>query len=160
MLFLLSSALFHKGCPSGRLAFVSPIRFTQPTPTSDPAQICNESSLPCSSGEEGVDGGGLRKEFFELTVRELARPDFGMFMLNPETRMQWISEASMESEAEWLLVGVIVGLAIYNGCAHSDRRWAPPPYPAPTLRFHPISAPCPLSVSALSTDIRPPAVSS
>lgn len=78
-------------------------------------------------GEEGVDGGGLRKEFFELLVRELSRPEYGMFTVNPETRLQWLSEASMESEAEWLLVGVIIGLAIYNGCGA----------PTPPTPFHP-----------------------
>lgn len=31
-------------------------------------------------GEEGVDEGGVQKEFFQLLVRECFNPEFGMFM--------------------------------------------------------------------------------
>jgi ubiquitin-protein ligase E3 A len=31
-------------------------------------------------GEEGVDEGGLQKEFFQLLVRECFNPEFGMFV--------------------------------------------------------------------------------
>ena len=31
------------------------------------------------AGEEGMDEGGVRKEFFMLLIREILNPDFGMF---------------------------------------------------------------------------------
>ena len=38
------------------------------------------------AGEEGVDAGGLTKEFFALLIERLFDPQFGMFVLNEETR--------------------------------------------------------------------------
>lgn len=31
-------------------------------------------------GEEGVDEGGVQKEFFQLLVRQCFNPEFGMFV--------------------------------------------------------------------------------
>ena len=47
--------------------------------------------MPCVSacacaGEEGVDAGGLTKEFFALLIERLFDPLYGMFVLNDETR--------------------------------------------------------------------------
>eukprot|EP00252_Welwitschia_mirabilis_P019840 TRINITY_DN4700_c0_g3_i1.p1 TRINITY_DN4700_c0_g3~~TRINITY_DN4700_c0_g3_i1.p1 ORF type:complete len:824 (-),score=153.30 TRINITY_DN4700_c0_g3_i1:15-2159(-) len=66
-------------------------------------------------GEEGVDQGGITKEFFQLLVRELFNVDYGMFVYNEDTRHYWFNHNSMESEHEYWLVGAILGLAIYNG---------------------------------------------
>ena len=41
--------------------------------------------------------------------------DFGMFTYIDETRCMWINGSSLESEMEFELVGVVLGLAIYNG---------------------------------------------
>lgn len=41
--------------------------------------------------------------------------DFGMFTYLEETRSVWIKGSSLESEMEFGLVGIILGLAIYNG---------------------------------------------
>ena len=30
-------------------------------------------------GEEGVDAGGVRKEYFQVMMRELLDPNYGMF---------------------------------------------------------------------------------
>lgn len=32
-------------------------------------------------GEEGIDEGGVSKEFFQLVIEELFNPDFGNFIL-------------------------------------------------------------------------------
>eukprot|EP00339_Tiarina_fusa_P022530 CAMPEP_0117061504 /NCGR_PEP_ID=MMETSP0472-20121206/42813_1 /TAXON_ID=693140 ORGANISM="Tiarina fusus, Strain LIS" /NCGR_SAMPLE_ID=MMETSP0472 /ASSEMBLY_ACC=CAM_ASM_000603 /LENGTH=359 /DNA_ID=CAMNT_0004780197 /DNA_START=1077 /DNA_END=2156 /DNA_ORIENTATION=+ len=65
-------------------------------------------------GEEGIDEGGVQKEFFQLIVRELFDANFGMFTLNKETNCYWLSHTS-EDTKEFLLIGLILGLAIYNG---------------------------------------------
>ncbi|OMJ21614.1 putative E3 ubiquitin-protein ligase HERC4 [Smittium culicis] len=68
-------------------------------------------------GEDGVDAGGLTKEFFMLIVRELTDPMHGMYTFDPEskTRAMWFNPASFETSDHYFLSGVIVGLAIYNG---------------------------------------------
>eukprot|EP00850_Spirogloea_muscicola_P003742 SM000015S01242 [mRNA] locus=s15:773139:784742:- [translate_table: standard] len=66
-------------------------------------------------GEEAVDEGGVAKEFFQLLVRDLFNVGYGMFTYNDATRTFWFSQTSMESELEYNLVGIIMGLAIYNG---------------------------------------------
>jgi len=65
-------------------------------------------------GEKGIDAGGLRKEFFQLIIAELFDPRFGMFLLNEETRTLRFNPDSMESTFEFELLGVLLGIAIYN----------------------------------------------
>lgn len=130
-------------------------------------------------GEEGVDDGGLRKEFFQLLTQQILSPNYseyilrcvrqretcaildgvlwhivivpstpegssrqvqapsfrsarallckvtpkdshiallaGMFAYQPETRTYYLSPVTLESETEFLLVGIAISLAIYNG---------------------------------------------
>ncbi|XP_054709965.1 ubiquitin-protein ligase E3A-like [Uloborus diversus] len=65
-------------------------------------------------GEQGIDEGGVSKEFFQLVVEEIFNPDFAMFTLNPDTQMYWFNPTSFESDAQFTLIGIILGLAIYN----------------------------------------------
>jgi len=65
-------------------------------------------------GEDGVDAGGVKQEFFQLIVREIFDPKYGMFTYNEETNLFWFNSHSLESEQEYHLIGMIVGLAIYN----------------------------------------------
>eukprot|EP00792_Barthelona_sp_PAP020_P005905 TRINITY_DN2844_c0_g1_i2.p1 TRINITY_DN2844_c0_g1~~TRINITY_DN2844_c0_g1_i2.p1 ORF type:complete len:761 (-),score=199.75 TRINITY_DN2844_c0_g1_i2:2181-4463(-) len=65
-------------------------------------------------GEPGRDEGGLTKEFFQLICRDLFRPEYGMFVYNEETRQYWISQYSLDNLLEYELIGVVLGLAIYN----------------------------------------------
>jgi ubiquitin-protein ligase E3 A len=65
-------------------------------------------------GEEGVDEGGVQKEFFQLIVKQIFDVNFGMFELNPETRTFWFSTNSFENDEQFRLIGIIIGLAIYN----------------------------------------------
>ena len=53
--------------------------------------------------------------FQTLQVSEIFRPDFGMFEYHEEMRDFWFSPASLESSVEFQLVGIVLGLAIYNG---------------------------------------------
>lgn len=64
-------------------------------------------------GEDGIDAGGVQKEFFQLIVKEIFNPDFGMWTLDPETRNYYFSTTSQELR-EFELIGTILGLAIYN----------------------------------------------
>ncbi|KAL3132600.1 hypothetical protein ABBQ32_009129 [Trebouxia sp. C0010 RCD-2024] len=65
-------------------------------------------------GEDGIDAGGVKKEFFQLLVTELLCPDYGMLIFQSETRTYWFNPSSLEDEDEFMLVGLVLGLAIYN----------------------------------------------
>ncbi|XP_013882444.1 ubiquitin-protein ligase E3A, partial [Austrofundulus limnaeus] len=49
-------------------------------------------------GEQGVDEGGVSKEFFQLVVEEIFNPDIGMFTYDERTRMFWFNSSSFENE--------------------------------------------------------------
>lgn len=34
-------------------------------------------------GEDGIDAGGVKKEFFQLLMTELLSPDYGMLVFQP-----------------------------------------------------------------------------
>ncbi|MGH0152370.1 UNVERIFIED_CONTAM: hypothetical protein FKN15_058286 [Acipenser sinensis] len=65
-------------------------------------------------GEEAVDAGGVRKEFFLLIMRELLDPKYGMFRYYEDSRLIWFSDKTFEDIDLFNLIGVICGLAIYN----------------------------------------------
>ncbi|CAN7998182.1 unnamed protein product [Ixodes hexagonus] len=65
-------------------------------------------------GEQGIDEGGVSKEFFQLVVEEIFNPDIAMFTLNADTQTYWFNPTSFESDAQFKLIGIILGLAIYN----------------------------------------------
>ncbi|XP_038060442.1 probable E3 ubiquitin-protein ligase HERC4 [Patiria miniata] len=66
------------------------------------------------TGEEGIDAGGVKKEFFMLVLREILSPKFGMFRHYKGTETIWFNSKSFEDGEMFRLVGIIVGLAIYN----------------------------------------------
>ena len=66
------------------------------------------------SGEEGVDEGGVRKEFFQLIVKELFDPEFSMFKYYENQRFFWFNPDTIESNLNFELIGMILGMAIYN----------------------------------------------
>uniref|UniRef100_A0A8B9L1B3 HECT and RLD domain containing E3 ubiquitin protein ligase 4 n=1 Tax=Astyanax mexicanus TaxID=7994 RepID=A0A8B9L1B3_ASTMX len=65
-------------------------------------------------GEEAVDAGGVRKEFFLLIMKELLDPKYGMFRYYEESRLIWFADKTFEEVDLFHLIGVICGLAIYN----------------------------------------------
>ena len=80
-------------------------------------------------GEPGIDAGGLTKEWFLLLVRELFSPHYGscltftrltydvilgMFTYEEEANTVWFNPASFEASDQYYLIGVVIGLAIYN----------------------------------------------
>nr|UUF95670.1 ubiquitin E3 ligase [Laodelphax striatellus] len=65
-------------------------------------------------GEQGIDEGGVSKEFFQLIVEEIFNPDFSMFTYQQDSRTVWFNTSSFESNAQFTLIGIVLGLAIYN----------------------------------------------
>lgn len=66
-------------------------------------------------GEEGVDEGGLSKEFFTLVIAEIFKPEYGMFYLNSENDYYFFNRVQFQdTEKEYMLIGMLLGLAIYN----------------------------------------------
>ncbi|KAL4869137.1 hypothetical protein BDV12DRAFT_86884 [Aspergillus spectabilis] len=65
-------------------------------------------------GEEGVDAGGLRKEWFLLLVREVFDPNHGLFLYDEDSQYCYFNPLCLESSEQFFLVGVLLGLAIYN----------------------------------------------
>lgn len=66
------------------------------------------------NGEQGVDEGGVKKEFFMLLVRQLFDPNYGMFNYNHKKHFFWFNLFSFESISKFELIGILFGLAIYN----------------------------------------------
>ena len=65
------------------------------------------------AGEEGIDAGGVKREFFALIFRQLMSPDFGMF--REEGRLAWFNGETLEPPINFELVGCLCGMAAYNG---------------------------------------------
>ncbi|KAL7937462.1 HECT domain-containing protein [Trichoderma chlorosporum] len=65
-------------------------------------------------GEEGIDAGGLRKEWFLLLIREVFNPDYGMFIYDDDSQYCYFNPNSFEPSDQFFLVGIVMGLAIYN----------------------------------------------
>ena len=55
--------------------------------------------------EEAEDAGGVTKEFFLLLLREILRPDYGMFQEYEETNTVWFRSSSFEEVSYFFLVG-------------------------------------------------------
>ncbi|KAJ8399606.1 hypothetical protein AAFF_G00410170 [Aldrovandia affinis] len=67
-------------------------------------------------GEQGIDEGGVSKEFFQLVVEEIFNPDIGMFTYDETTKLFWFNPSSLETVGQFTLIGIVLGLAIYNNC--------------------------------------------
>ena len=65
--------------------------------------------------EEAEDEGGVRKEFFMLVTRKLFNANYGMFKYNEKSRLFWFNLNSFEEKIKFELIGIILGLALFNG---------------------------------------------
>jgi hypothetical protein len=65
-------------------------------------------------GEEGVDEGGVQKEFFQILVEQIYKEDYGMFERIDESRNFWFNKNSFEANLQFELFGSVLGLAMYN----------------------------------------------
>ncbi|KAI1147612.1 HECT-domain-containing protein [Nemania diffusa] len=98
-------------------------------------------------GEEGVDGGGLRKEWFLLLVREVFNPDHGLFVYDEDSQFCYFNPNTFETSDQYFLVGVVLGLAIYNSTILDV---AFPPF-----AFRKLLAAAPSPSSGISSHLRP-----
>lgn len=66
-------------------------------------------------GEHGLDMGGLTKEWFLLLIRQIFSPDYGMFVYYDSPNLFWFNGISTDNNLrEFHLVGILMGLAVYN----------------------------------------------
>ncbi|KAJ2850501.1 hypothetical protein IWW36_001817 [Coemansia brasiliensis] len=66
------------------------------------------------SGEDGVDMGGVQKELFAVLIPRLLNPEHGLFELT-EGGFLWPNAASPCELSDFEAVGVLLGLAFFNG---------------------------------------------
>lgn len=66
-------------------------------------------------GEVGMDQGGVQKEFFGVLFEQLASPGVGLFTQDETTRLCWIRAVLTYDVRMYEMVGVMMGLSIYNG---------------------------------------------
>ena len=65
--------------------------------------------------EPGIDEGGLTKEFFQLTMRNLFSEQFGMFKHNEDSQLYWFNGKTLEMPIYFELLGALLGLVLHNG---------------------------------------------
>ncbi|KAF2223794.1 hypothetical protein BDZ85DRAFT_262185 [Elsinoe ampelina] len=71
--------------------------------------------LGSDEGEIGHDLGGVQIEFFNLLCRELFEGGRPIFTTDESTQLSWFAVGSLEPLYRYELIGVLFGLAIYNG---------------------------------------------
>jgi alpha-tubulin suppressor-like RCC1 family protein len=82
--------------------------------SSSPGQL-RKSLKIVFKGEDGVDAGGVRKEFFQLLVAQLFDVNTGMWSMNfGDGNHAWFNSDCTWNYDGYYLVGVLVGLALYN----------------------------------------------
>ncbi len=65
-------------------------------------------------GEEGIDEGGVQKEFMQVVTRQLLDAQFGMFKINEDSNLMYFNQHTFEIGLEFELIGTLLGVAIYN----------------------------------------------
>jgi len=65
-------------------------------------------------GEEGVDAGGVTKEFFQLLSEDLFEPTSGLWTTKYGDEINWFSSDNTWDIKSYELVGILFGLALYN----------------------------------------------
>jgi hypothetical protein len=65
-------------------------------------------------GEEGLDAGGVTKEFFQLLSEELFDVTSGLWTTKYGDEINWFSSDNTWDIKGYELVGVLFGLALYN----------------------------------------------
>ena len=68
-------------------------------------------------GEQGVDAGGVRKEFFQLIVKQIFDPSYAMFNYNEETRTYWFNADTFEPRPRTCSIQLSnIGYSFPKGC--------------------------------------------
>ena len=58
----------------------------------------------------------MTKEFFQILIHNLFNENYGMFIYRQQTRTFWFNMLAQGLEPEFELVGIVIGLAVYNQC--------------------------------------------
>ncbi|KAF9128724.1 hypothetical protein BGW39_004819, partial [Mortierella sp. 14UC] len=70
-------------------------------------------------GEEGVDGGGVTREWFQVLARQMFNPDYAMFKTSAADKLTYQPNRASWVNSDHLLffkfVGRVIGKAIYDG---------------------------------------------
>jgi ubiquitin-protein ligase E3 A len=64
--------------------------------------------------EQGIDQGGVSKEFFQLAIDELLNKGYTFFTYDETSHYYWFTPCTIETEKEFRLIGFLFGIAIYN----------------------------------------------
>ncbi|CAK90602.1 unnamed protein product (macronuclear) [Paramecium tetraurelia] len=65
-------------------------------------------------GEQGIDQGGLTREFFSILTQKLFDVQFTMFVTRNNNTVLWFNKHHMEMPIKYELIGMLLGLALYN----------------------------------------------
>uniref|UniRef100_A0A0N4ZV23 HECT-type E3 ubiquitin transferase n=1 Tax=Parastrongyloides trichosuri TaxID=131310 RepID=A0A0N4ZV23_PARTI len=65
-------------------------------------------------GEEGIDEGGLSKEFYQIITKKIFDPDYGMFIFNKDSGTYWFNPQCTYCDMEYVLIGLMIAMALYN----------------------------------------------
>jgi len=63
--------------------------------------------------EQGIDQGGVSREFFYLLINQIFSPDYGLFQLI-HGNYYWFSFTPLENPISYVMLGTVISLAIYN----------------------------------------------
>lgn len=69
-------------------------------------------------GEEGIDEGGVQKEFFQLITTQMFDASYGMFTHDQKLGLTWFAPSEnidKDATKEFQMLGTLIALAIYNG---------------------------------------------
>ena len=66
-------------------------------------------------GEDGIDAGGVTREFFQLLSAQLFDVNSGMWSTRFGEQITWFNSDCTWNDEGYYLVGILVGLAVYNG---------------------------------------------
>ncbi len=62
-----------------------------------------------------MDEGGVKKEFFQLIMKQILDVNYCMFEYVKNETILWFDKHPLECGLNFELVGMILGLSIYNG---------------------------------------------
>eukprot|EP01129_Flabellula_baltica_P001701 TRINITY_DN11637_c0_g1_i1.p1 TRINITY_DN11637_c0_g1~~TRINITY_DN11637_c0_g1_i1.p1 ORF type:complete len:421 (+),score=88.38 TRINITY_DN11637_c0_g1_i1:913-2175(+) len=78
----------------------------------EPERLLSELHIKFD-GEDGIDEGGVKKEWFQLLICEIFNLDYGMFIEVKGSNVFWFNHMC-DQYNDYTLLGAIMGLALYN----------------------------------------------
>ena len=63
--------------------------------------------------EDGIDAGGVRKEYYLLMMKKLLDPSYGMFKYFPESRFLWFSSDCLEQVRTYICMCMSVSVFLF-----------------------------------------------